>query len=106
MNLLIQRARAEAGSHIANVIQMMYDGVAFRQHSSKGGGFDVFSHEGDELGHIAVADLSYAIMVVKKLGQAVGKCHHNVWDPITRTASTFSEPGFTFAWVGWHPMGC
>jgi hypothetical protein len=84
----------------------MYDGVAFRQHPIAGGGYDVFSHEGDELGHISAADVSYAIMIVKKLGQFVGKCHHNVWDPIAKKPSTFSEPGFTFAWVGWHSAGC
>jgi hypothetical protein len=101
MDLFIQQAMAEAGSHLANVIQVLYDGVAF---PAGGKVYDVFSHEGDELGQITTADLNFATHFMKRRGRAVGKLMHSDWDPVTKKFSTNYVPAFSFAWEGWHPI--
>jgi hypothetical protein len=101
MTPLLQRAASHAGSQVARAIQMMYDGVAFRKNNLV---YEVYSHEGDGLGEISVADVSYAIMTVKQAGQPVGKLQDRKYDNVTKTWSATYEPAFTFAWVGWHPI--
>jgi len=85
----------DAGSHMRKVIKAMIDGVAFRRDALW---FDVYSHEGDELGQISTADVNYAIHFMKKAGRPVGKLTH-----ITMQKNPFycHEPAFTFAWVDW-----
>lgn len=98
----IERAVAQAGSHLGSVIQKLYDGVAFRL---DGKTFHIISHSGDdELGRISTADLSFAVHFMKQLGRPVGKCKNYKYDPVTRRCLHEYEPAFTFAWVGW--IGC
>jgi hypothetical protein len=80
----------KAGAHLGRVIQMMVDGVAFPQAEDRRE-YHVFSHEGDELGKIATADVNYAIAFMKKQGRRVGKCHTHQSD----------LPAFTFGWEDW-----
>jgi len=99
MDPIVRLAIASAGAHLAAVIAAMYEGVAFRR---DGKTYDIFSHEGDELGSISTADLNFAIHTVRRMGREVGKCKHHQYDPITKKLSPEYEPAFTFAWVGWH----
>ena len=80
---------------MAGVIRMMFDGVAFRRDAQT---FDVFSHEGDELGSLSTADVTYAIHLLKRMGRLVGKITHYTMRDDPKYAS---EPAFTFAWVDW-----
>jgi hypothetical protein len=100
MDPFLSNAITSAGQHLGNVIKMLVDGVAFR---TSGVVFDVFSHEGDPLGEITTADLSFAICYMKRLGRQVGKLRHRTWDNESKTFSETYEPAFTFAWQGWHP---
>jgi hypothetical protein len=85
-----------AGEHIGKVIRMMVDGVAFPDnHDSRR--YVVYSHEGDDLGHISTNDVGYAISFMKQRGRQVGKM---------RTTSTNFAPAFSFAWIGWHWLDC
>ena len=103
MNRLIEDAISSASQHLGEVIRMMYEGVAFHDaHNTRL--YNVFSHEGDELGSIEHADVSYAICYMKKLGRPVGKLEHRHWDPVTKKYSSTVEPAFSFAWEGWHPI--
>lgn len=101
MTPFLYSVASHAGSQIARAIRLMYDGVAFRKNNAT---FEVFSHEGDKLGEISVADVSYAIMIVKKAGRPVGKCKDQKFDSATKTWADTYEPAFTFAWIGWHPI--
>ena len=102
MTPFLHSVASHAGSQIARAIRLMYDGVAFRKNNTT---FEVISHEGDPIGEISVADVSYAIMAVKNAGQPVGKCKQRTYDPITKRIGDTFEPAFTFAWIGWHPRG-
>lgn len=84
-----------AGAHVRKVVQAMIDGVAFRRDAHT---FEVFSHEGDELGILMTADVNYAIHVMKRAGRPVGKLTH-----LTMRNHPFysQEPAYTFAWVDW-----
>lgn len=89
MNVLTPHIAGRAGLHLARVIQKMIDGVAFRQ---DGKTFNVFSHEGDELGTLTTEDVGYAISFMKRHGIAVGKCHSYM---------PADGPAFSFAWSDW-----
>jgi hypothetical protein len=102
MDAFLSNAISSAGQHLGNVIKMLVEGVAFRVN---GATFEVYSYEGDVLGEITTADLSFAICYVKRLGRPVGKLKHFRWNNETKTYSTTYEPAFTFAWQGWHPDG-
>ncbi len=99
MDTFIEQAITQAGSHMGRVIKLLYDGVAFRQ---DGRTFNVFSHEGDELGQLSTNDVSYAISFMKNMGRPVGKCKHPTFQ---HGEPGHLEPAFTFAWQGWHPLG-
>ncbi len=88
---ILDAAIANVGDHMKSVIQMLVDGVAFFE---TGILYRVFSHEGDELGTISTADLVYAIHYLKRSGREVGKCRNEL--------GTRFNPGFSFAWKGWH----
>lgn len=103
MSFNIDVVTAHAGLHMGLVIRLLYEGVAFRKDGTT---FEIFSHEGDELGLITTADLSFAINFVKRTtGRAVGKCKHHQYDPVAKKFSDTYEPAFTFAWEGWHALG-
>lgn len=88
----LKQAVATAGQ-FGRVIQLLIDGVAFRENGVQ---YRIFSHEGDELGLISTADVNFATNFMRRLGRKVGKCH----------GFPLHEPAFTFAWQGWHPLGC
>jgi hypothetical protein len=94
----ILTAARHAGDHIARVVQLLIDGVAF---PTDGKTYEVFSHEGDELGSITTADLGFAINLMRRMGREPGKCKHYTYDPATKTFPPTYQPAFTFAWVGW-----
>lgn len=103
MSFNIDAVTAQAGTHLGSVIRLLYEGVAFRK---DGKTFEIFSHEGDELGEITTADLSFAINFVKRTtGRAVGKCKRYLYDPVTGKYSPEYEPAFTFSWEGWYSAG-
>jgi hypothetical protein len=93
MNNFLAIAIADAGEHMGRVIRLMVDGVAFH---NEGKMYHVFSHEGDELGTLSTADVSYAINYMKRKGREVGKCSTYTDDPRFK-----NDPAFTFAWEGW-----
>jgi hypothetical protein len=101
MDPIIRLAIASAGVHLGAVMQALYDGVAFRK---DGKTYEIFSHEGDELGTISTADLNFATNCMRRMGREVGKLKHHQWDPVAKKFSVEYEPAFTFAWVGWHPI--
>jgi hypothetical protein len=101
MDIRIQLAIAAAGQHLGAVMRALYDGVAFRV---DGKTYEIFSHEGDELGRISTADLNFAIHSMRQMGREVGKLKHHQWDNVAKKFSIEYEPAFTFAWVGWHPF--
>ena len=90
MDLFLQNAVAGAGAHLGRVVQAMIDGVAFAQDDGKT--YDVFSHEGDEMGSFTTADINFATNYMKRLGRPVGK-----------TLGYKCGIAFSFAWIGWHP---
>lgn len=96
---------AKAGEHFAKVIKLMCDGVAFPDEKD-GKKFHVFSHEGDELGTLSAADVSYAIHFVKQQGRQVGKMKSMFIERLIGGKMTFREeptrPAYTFAWEGWY----
>jgi hypothetical protein len=96
---LIAVAVRQASGRIGEVIQMLYDGVAFQE---DGRTYIVFSHEGDEIGPLTTQEVCYAISIMRQHGRAVGKTHHYIWDPVTRSYDkTKTTTAFTFGWVGW-----
>lgn len=95
MHPIIQNAVAQAGTHMAMVIHTMFEGVAFRRDAFT---FEVFSHEGDDLGTLTTADVNYAVHMLKRMGRPVGKLRNITM----QTHPLYSnEPAFTFAWVDW-----
>jgi hypothetical protein len=98
MHPIVLNAMAQAGAHMASVIRTMFDGVAFRR---DGQTYDVYSHEGDELGTLSTADVNFAIHLMKRMGRPVGKLKHNQYDRATQKFSLEYEPAFTFAWSDW-----
>ncbi len=84
-----------AGTHLANVIRTMHDGVAFRKDAAT---FEVFSHEGDDLGLLSTADVNFAIHLVKRMGRPVGKLTHIT---MQKNPLYAHEPAYTFAWSDW-----
>jgi len=81
---------AAAGEHLGNVLRLMVEGVAFPRDGTQ---YEVFSHEGDDIGVLATADVSYAISFMKSRGRQVGKM---------KTCASHYNPAFSFAWEGWH----
>lgn len=99
MSFDIETAIAGAGTHLGNVIRTLHDGVAFRH---CGQTFNVFSHEGDELGKLSTADVNFAVCYMKRLGRQVGKCTHPTFTNSQGIHGPLAgEPAFTFAWEGW-----
>ena len=92
------KAIAAAGEHVGKVIQLLVDGVAFREN---GNWYRVFSHEGDLIGRVTTNDLGYAISFMKRQGRAVGKVPHPTF--ISNNLGHI-EPSFTFAWEGWFML--
>lgn len=95
MHPIVQKAILQAGgTHVARVIQTMFDGVAFRKDNLT---FEVYSHEGDDLGLLSVADVNYVIHLLKRMGRSVGKITH----VSAQGAQYAHEPAYTFAWSDW-----
>ena len=61
----------------------------------------MYSHEGDDLGQVSTADVSFAIHFMKQRGRMVGKLKDHPYDPVTKQWLSTYEPAFTFAWEGW-----
>ena len=95
MHPLVASAMVQGGTHMAAVIRMMFDGVAFRKDATT---FDVYSHEGDDIGSLAAADVNYAIHLLKRMGRPVGKLTHITMQDNPKYSH---EPAYTFAWVDW-----
>jgi hypothetical protein len=90
-----------AGSHVGQVIQMLYDGVAFATEDNKT--YEVYNHCGDFVGMLNANDVQYAICFMKKRGRAVGKTATllPIRDGDSSMRFTCTKPSFTFAWEGW-----
>lgn len=89
----VRLAAAAAGDDMQRVIDVMTDGVAFPDEKDRRI-YHVFSHEGDELGQLNSNQVQYAIHYLKLRGRPVG----------TLPGSDPCHPGFSFAWVGLHPI--
>lgn len=89
----VRLAAAEAGDGTQRAIDLMIDGVAFPDDHDRRR-YYVFSHEGDELGELNSNEVQYAIHYLKLRGRMVG----------TLPGTHPSHPGFSFAWVGLHPL--
>ena len=87
----VRLAAAEAGDTMQRVIEMMIDGVAFPDDKDRRI-YDVFSHEGDNLGRLSSTEVQFAMHYMKQRGRRVGTLRHN--HP--------AHPGFSFAWEGRH----
>jgi len=95
---------SKAGEHFGRVIKKMCDGVAFPDEKD-GKLYHVFSHEGDELGTLTAADVSYAIHFVKQQGRMVGKMRSSFSHMVDGKLKFYEEPtrtAYTFAWVDWY----
>ena len=92
----------EASDNIRGVIIKMMNGVAF---PLGGTAYEVFSHEGDELGVVSKVDVEYAIRFMRLRKIYVGKMKHMVYNHETKTLVD-GGVAFTFGWSGWlngHP---
>lgn len=109
--LNIEQIIADAGNHIGKVIRAMYDGVALPKHSDTRM-YEVFSHEGDEIGQFTTADVEYAVSFMKKRGILVGKTHGTQNMPVPGGPVIHyigRQPidlrvAYSFAWSGWHHL--
>ena len=92
----------EASVNIRGVILKMMNGVAFPLGGTQ---YELFSHEGDELGVVSKVDVEYSIRFMRLHGVHVGKMKHMMYDHETKTLVD-GGVAFTFGWSGWlngHP---
>ena len=100
--LSVRSIADEASDNIRGVIIKMMNGVAFPHGGTQ---YEVFSHEGDELGVVSKVDVEYAIRFMRLRKVHVGKMKHMV---VNHETKTLVDGGiaFTFGWSGWlngHP---
>lgn len=100
--LSVRSIADEASGNIRGVIIKMLNGVAF-PHGSVA--YEVFSHEGDELGIVSKVDVEYAIRFMRLRKVYVGKMKNMMYNHETKMLVD-GGVAFTFGWSGWlngHP---